>query len=92
MAIDKMRNSEHINSENEKSAGRSGRTILHVDMDAFYAAIEQRDYPEFKGRPVVIGAEPKHGRGRGVVSTASYEAREYGIHSAQPISQAWEMG
>lgn len=64
--------------------------ILHIDMDAFYAAVEQQDHPEFRGRPVVVGANPRHGRGRGVVSTASYEAREFGIHSAQPISQAWK--
>jgi nucleotidyltransferase/DNA polymerase involved in DNA repair len=58
-------------------------------MDAFYAAIEQRDHPEYRGKPVVVGADPKAGRGRGVVSTASYEARKYGIHSAMPISQAY---
>lgn len=58
-------------------------------MDAFYAAIEQRDQPELKGKPVVIGADPKGGRGRGVVSTASYEARRFGVGSAMPISQAW---
>lgn len=67
------------------------RTIIHIDMDAFYAAIEQRDNPEFYGKPVIVGADPKHGRGRGVVSTASYEARRYGIHSAQPISQAFKL-
>jgi len=74
----------------EKPEAPSQLIILHMDMDAFYAAVEQRDYPEFQGKPVVIGADPKHGRGRGVVSTASYEAREYGIHSAQPISKAWK--
>ena len=58
-------------------------------MDAFYAAIEQRDRPSILGKPVVIGADPKGGRGRGVVSTCSYEAREYGIHSAMPISIAY---
>ncbi len=71
------------------SASAKARVILHVDMDAFFAAIEQRDHPEYRGRPVVIGADPQQGRGRGVVATASYEAREYGIHSALPISQAW---
>jgi len=65
------------------------RTILHVDMDAFYAAIEQRDRPELRGRPVIVGADPKGGRGRGVVSTASYEARRFGVRSALPISQAY---
>ncbi len=58
-------------------------------MDAFYAAVEQLDHPEYRGKPVVVGADPKAGRGRGVVSTASYEARKYGIHSAMPISQAY---
>jgi nucleotidyltransferase/DNA polymerase involved in DNA repair len=65
------------------------RTILHVDMDAFFAAVEQRDRPELRGRPVIIGADPKGGRGRGVVSTASYEARRFGVGSAMPISEAW---
>ena len=65
------------------------RTILHVDMDAFYAAVEQRDRPELRGMPVIIGADPKGGRGRGVVSTASYEARRFGVASAMPISEAW---
>ncbi|MFA5272446.1 MAG: DNA polymerase IV [Candidatus Omnitrophota bacterium] len=65
------------------------RYIVHVDMDAFFAAIEQRDNPSLKGKPVVIGADPKHGFGRGVVSTASYEARKFGICSAMPISIAY---
>lgn len=67
------------------------KVIIHVDVDAFFAAVEQRDHPEFRGRPVVVGADPKAGRGRGVVSASSYEARKFGIHSAMPISQAYRM-
>jgi nucleotidyltransferase/DNA polymerase involved in DNA repair len=65
------------------------RAVLHVDMDAFYAAIEQRDRPELRGKPVIVGADPRGGRGRGVVATASYEARRFGVASAMPISEAW---
>lgn len=65
--------------------------VLHLDMDAFFAAIEEREHPELKGKPVVIGADPKVGKGRGVVSTCNYEARRYGMRSAMPISKAWQL-
>jgi nucleotidyltransferase/DNA polymerase involved in DNA repair len=68
---------------------QTNRYIAHVDMDAFFAAIEQRDNPLYKGKPVIVGADHKFGRGRGVVSTCSYEARKFGIHSAMPISIAY---
>ena len=67
------------------------RIIGHLDMDAFFAAIEERDHPELKGRPIVVGADPAGGKGRGVVATANYAAQEYGIHSALPISRAWKL-
>lgn len=66
------------------------RFIVHADMDAFFAAIEQRDNPRFRNKPVIVGADPKKGKGRGVVSTCSYEARKFGIHSAMPISTAYK--
>ena len=67
------------------------RIILHIDMDYFFAQIEEQENPQFKGKPIVVGADPKEGKGRGVVSTASYSARKYGIHSALPISKAYQL-
>ncbi|MBI3306431.1 MAG: DNA polymerase IV [Candidatus Omnitrophica bacterium] len=61
------------------------RKIIHMDMDAFFASIEQRDHPEYQGKPLIVGGNPF---GRGVVSTASYEARKFGVHSSMPAAQA----
>lgn len=67
------------------------RIIAHLDLDAFFAAVEERDNSRLKGKPIVVGHDPEDGRGRGIVSTANYAARKYGIHSAQPISTAWRL-
>ena len=65
------------------------RTILHVDLDAFFAAVEQRDRPELRGKPVIVGgSDPTQ---RGVVSAASYEARAFGVHSAMPLRTALRL-
>lgn len=64
------------------------KKIIHVDMDAFFAAVEQRDFPELRGKPVIVGGKPG---GRGVVSTCSYEARKFGVRSAMPTNEAYRL-
>lgn len=64
------------------------RKIIHIDMDAFFAAVEQRDFPQYRNKPLVIGGSP---HSCGVVFTCSYEARQYGIHSAMPSAHAYRL-
>ena len=82
-------------SEKKEGEGVAGdfskRIIFHLDMDHFYTAVEERERPEIKGTPVIVGADPKEGRGRGVVSTSNYEARTAGVKSGMPISRAWKL-
>ena len=67
------------------------RFIFHLDMDHFYTAVEEREHSEIHGKPVIVGADPKGGKGRGVVSTSNYIARKVGVRSGMPISQAWRL-
>ena len=69
----------------------TSRKIIHMDMDAFFAAVEERDNPSLKGQPLVIGQDPRQSGGRGVVATCNYEARKYGIHSAMSSKEALEL-
>jgi len=64
------------------------RKIIHIDMDAFFAAVEQRDFPQYRNKPLIVGGAPNS---RGVVATCSYEARQYGIHSAMPSAHAYRL-
>jgi len=67
-----------------------GKIIFHVDMDAFYASVEESLNPDYRGKPLIVGTDPKGGKGRGVVLTANYEARKFGIYSGMPISKAYK--
>ena len=68
----------------------TSRKIIHIDMDAFFASVEERDNPKLKGHPVIIGSDPRLTGGRGVVSTCNYEARKFGVHSAMSSKEAYE--
>lgn len=67
------------------------RIIFHFDMDHFFTAVEEREHPELRDKPVVVGVDPKGGIGRGVVSTSNYLARTFGVKSGMPISRAWKL-
>lgn len=69
----------------------TSRKIIHIDMDAFFASVEERDHPEYVGKPLVIARHPKDTGGKGVVATANYEARKFGIHSAMSAQKAYEL-
>ena len=67
------------------------RIVFHLDMDHFFTAVEERERPDIRGKPVIVGADPKGGTGRGVVSTSNYEARKFGVRSGMPISRAYRL-
>ncbi len=67
------------------------KVVMHVDLNAFFASVEERERPELRGKPVVIGALPKEGNARGIVNTASYSARQFGIRSGMPVSEAYKL-
>jgi nucleotidyltransferase/DNA polymerase involved in DNA repair len=71
--------------------GPERRIIFHIDLDAFFVSVEIRENPSLRGLPLVVGADPEQGKGRGVVMTCSYEARKFGLRSGMPISRAWKL-
>src|SRR5713101_2916540 len=73
------------------STSSRSRIILHCDLDAFYPSCEIHRDPSLKGKPLIVGADPKSGKGRGVVTSCSYEARKFGVRSGMPISQAFRL-
>src|SRR5438046_9614684 len=73
------------------SATPGPRMILHCDLDAFYPSCEIKRNPSLAGKPLIVGADPKGGHGRGVVMSCSYEARKFGVRSGMPISQAYKL-
>jgi DNA polymerase-4 len=77
-----------IKHSKKREAHKKNRKIIHIDMDCFFAAIEIRENPRLKGKPVAVGGQPGS---RGVVATCSYEARQYGIHSAMPVAKAIKL-
>src|SRR5699024_12124856 len=73
------------------SKNNTRRKIIHIDMDAFFASVEERDNPELAKHPLVIDRHPRDTGGKGVVTTANYKARQYGIHSAMSAQKAYEL-
>src|SRR2546426_144638 len=73
------------------SPGALTRIILHCDLDAFYPSCEIHRDPSLRDKPLIVGADPKNGKGRGVVTSCSYEARKFGVRSGMPISMAWKL-
>ena len=82
-----MRFRETIEPNSPTLSNEPVRKIIHIDMDAFFAAVEQRDNPDLRGKPIAVGYDGP----RGVVTTASYEARKFGVHSAMSIAKAKQL-